>query len=160
MTITKDVLYVGVNDHEIDLFEGHYDVPNGMAYNSYVIKDQKTAVMDTVDRRFTQKNNRKPIMYCSEKTASLKTAGGRWFPVRIDALSIHSLQDFCALIKAPSRRGSINPLSQRTAGRRPLPPPAMQDRIPYFPYMRHTRGTVPPLLPTDIRSLNNITRSV
>ncbi|MBQ6426320.1 MAG: flavin reductase [Clostridia bacterium] len=53
MTITKDVLYVGVNDHEIDLFEGHYDVPNGMAYNSYVIKDQKTAVMDTVDRRFT-----------------------------------------------------------------------------------------------------------
>ena len=53
MTITKDVVYVGVNDHEIDLFEGHYDVPNGMAYNSYVIKDQKTAVMDTVDRRFT-----------------------------------------------------------------------------------------------------------
>lgn len=53
MTITKDVLYVGVNDHEIDLFEGHYDVPNGMAYNSYVIKDQKTVVMDTVDRRFT-----------------------------------------------------------------------------------------------------------
>ena len=53
MTITKDVLYVGVNDHEIDLFEGQYDVPNGMAYNSYVIKDQKTAVMDTVDRRFT-----------------------------------------------------------------------------------------------------------
>ena len=53
MTISKDVVYVGVNDHEIDLFEGHYDVPNGMAYNSYVIKDQKTAVMDTVDRRFT-----------------------------------------------------------------------------------------------------------
>ena len=53
MTITKDVFYVGVNDHEIDLFEGHYDVPNGMAYNSYVIKDQKTVVMDTVDRRFT-----------------------------------------------------------------------------------------------------------
>ncbi len=53
MTITKDIRYVGVNDHEIDLFEGQYDVPNGMAYNSYVILDDKIAVMDTVDRRFT-----------------------------------------------------------------------------------------------------------
>ncbi|MBO4535508.1 MAG: flavin reductase [Clostridia bacterium] len=53
MKITNDILYVGVNDHEIDLFEGMYDVPNGMAYNSYLIKDDKIAVMDTVDRRFT-----------------------------------------------------------------------------------------------------------
>ncbi len=53
MNITKDILYVGVNDHEIDLFEGQYDVPNGMAYNSYVLLDEKIAVMDTVDRRFT-----------------------------------------------------------------------------------------------------------
>ena len=53
MTITKDVKYVGVNDHAIDLFEGQYDVPNGMAYNSYVILDDKIAVMDTVDARFT-----------------------------------------------------------------------------------------------------------
>ena len=52
MTITKDVVYVGVNDHEIDLFEGQYVVPNGMAYNSYVILDEKTAVMDTVDQHF------------------------------------------------------------------------------------------------------------
>ena len=52
MTITKDIIYVGVNDHEIDLFEGQYDVPNGMAYNSYVILDEKTAVMDSVDARF------------------------------------------------------------------------------------------------------------
>ncbi len=52
MTITKDIRYVGVNDHEIDLFEGQYVVPNGMAYNSYVILDEKIAVMDTVDRRF------------------------------------------------------------------------------------------------------------
>ena len=52
MTITKDIKYVGVNDHKIDLFEGQYDVPNGMAYNSYVITDEKTAVMDTVDARF------------------------------------------------------------------------------------------------------------
>ena len=50
--ITKDVFYVGVNDHEIDLFEGQYDVPNGMAYNSYLIADEKIAVMDTVDIRF------------------------------------------------------------------------------------------------------------
>ncbi|MBQ7712563.1 MAG: flavin reductase [Clostridia bacterium] len=52
MNITTDIKYVGVNDHEIDLFEGQYDVPNGMAYNSYVITDAKTAVMDTVDARF------------------------------------------------------------------------------------------------------------
>ncbi len=53
MEITRDVKYVGVNDHEIDLFEGQYDVKNGMSYNSYVILDEKTAVMDTVDARFT-----------------------------------------------------------------------------------------------------------
>ncbi len=53
MNITKDIRYIGVNDHEIDLFEGHYTVPNGMAYNSYVIMDEKIAVMDTVDQNFT-----------------------------------------------------------------------------------------------------------
>ena len=53
MTITKDILYIGVNDHEVDLFEGQYVVPNGMAYNSYVILDEKIAVMDTVDKHFT-----------------------------------------------------------------------------------------------------------
>ena len=52
--VTDSILYVGVNDHEIDLFEGQYIVPNGMAYNSYVILDEKTAVMDTVDIRFAQ----------------------------------------------------------------------------------------------------------
>ena len=52
MKITDDIKYVGVNDHKIDLFEGQYDVPNGMAYNSYVIMDKKIAVMDTVDRNF------------------------------------------------------------------------------------------------------------
>ena len=52
MTITNDIKYVGVNDHKIDLFEGQYIVPNGMAYNSYVIVDEKIAVMDTVDRNF------------------------------------------------------------------------------------------------------------
>ena len=53
MNITKDIRYIGVNDHEVDLFEGQYVVPNGMAYNSYVILDEKIAVMDTVDARFT-----------------------------------------------------------------------------------------------------------
>ncbi len=69
MKITDDIIYVGVNDHEIDLFEGQYVVPNGMAYNSYIIMDEKIAVMDTVDRRFTHQwldniqkalGNRKP----------------------------------------------------------------------------------------------------
>lgn len=53
MEITKDIKYVGVNDHDVDLFEGHYIVPEGMAYNSYVICDDKTAVMDSVDAHFT-----------------------------------------------------------------------------------------------------------
>ncbi len=52
MKITDTVKYVGVNDHEVDLFEGQYDVPNGMAYNSYVILDENTVVMDTVDINF------------------------------------------------------------------------------------------------------------
>ena len=51
--ITRDIYYIGVNDHQVDLFEGQYVVPNGMAYNSYVIMDQKIAVMDTVDANFT-----------------------------------------------------------------------------------------------------------
>ena len=54
MNVTKDIRYIGVNDHEIDLFEGMYIVPEGMAYNSYVILDKKIAVMDTADRHFVQ----------------------------------------------------------------------------------------------------------
>ena len=54
MFITNDIKYVGVNDHQVDLFEGQYLVPNGMSYNSYVIMDEKIAVMDTVDANFTQ----------------------------------------------------------------------------------------------------------
>ena len=53
MYITNDIRYIGVNDHEVDLFEGQYPVPNGIAYNSYVILDEKIAVMDTVDQNFT-----------------------------------------------------------------------------------------------------------
>ena len=54
MEITKDIRYIGVNDHTIDLFEGIYKVPNGMAYNSYVIIDEKIAIFDTVDEAFTK----------------------------------------------------------------------------------------------------------
>ena len=54
MKITNDIKYVGVNDHSIDLFEGQYDVPNGMSYNSYAIIDERIAVMDTVDASFTR----------------------------------------------------------------------------------------------------------
>lgn len=53
MYITDDIIYAGVNDHQVDLFEGQYPVPNGMCYNSYVIRDEKIAVMDTVDQNFT-----------------------------------------------------------------------------------------------------------
>ena len=52
MKVTNDIFYIGVNDHDIDLFEGQYDVPLGMSYNSYIIIDEKIAVMDTVDARF------------------------------------------------------------------------------------------------------------
>ena len=69
MKITNDIKYIGVNDHKVDLFEGQYVVPNGMSYNSYVIMDEKIAVMDTVDANFTHEwldnlqntlGNRKP----------------------------------------------------------------------------------------------------
>ena len=69
MTITKDIKYIGVNDHKIDLFEGQYVVPNGMSYNSYAIIDEEIAIMDTVDASFTHEwldniaevlGNRKP----------------------------------------------------------------------------------------------------
>ncbi len=53
MFITEDIRYLGVNDHQVDLFEGQYVVPNGMAYNSYAIMDEKIAIMDTVDKNFT-----------------------------------------------------------------------------------------------------------
>lgn len=69
MEITEDIKYIGVNDHKIDMFEGQYKVKNGMAYNSYVILDEKVAILDTVDRNFTEEwlsnlknilNGRKP----------------------------------------------------------------------------------------------------
>ena len=52
MFISNDIKYIGVNDHALDLFEGQYIVPNGMAYNSYAIIDEKIAIMDSVDKNF------------------------------------------------------------------------------------------------------------
>ena len=69
MNVTETIKYVGVNDHQVDLFEGQYVVPSGMSYNSYVIDDEKIAIMDTVDIHFTHEwldnianvlNGRKP----------------------------------------------------------------------------------------------------
>ena len=54
MNITGDIKYLGVDDHEIDLFEGMYEVPNGMSYNSYAILDEKIAIVDTVDVEFKE----------------------------------------------------------------------------------------------------------
>ena len=54
MEVSQNIRYVGVNDHQIDLFEGQFPVPNGMAYNSYLILDEKPAVMDSVDVHFTE----------------------------------------------------------------------------------------------------------
>ena len=68
MTISNDILYIGVNDHQIDLFEGQYLVKNGMSYNSYAIIDEKIAVMDTVDARFTDEWLSKLDEACAGKT--------------------------------------------------------------------------------------------
>ena len=53
ITITDSIFYIGADDKEIRIFEGQYDVPNGMSYNSYLIKDEKNVVLDTIDRRVT-----------------------------------------------------------------------------------------------------------
>ena len=74
MNITNDIKYIGVNDHKIDLFEGQYIVPNGMAYNSYAIIDEKIAIMDSVDANFTQEwlDNIKNTL-CDRGSTSVRT---------------------------------------------------------------------------------------
>ncbi len=91
MEITDDIRYVGVNDHDIDLFEGQYVVPRGMAYNSYLILDEKTAVMDTVDARF-----------CAEWIGNVEAASGGRAP---DYLVVHHMEpDHSACIAAALER--------------------------------------------------------
>ena len=108
MRITDDILYVGVNDHDVDLFEGQYVVPNGMSYNSYVIMDEKIAVMDTVDARFGEEwlknlagvlNGRKPdylIVQHMEPDHSANTA--KFLEVYPEAKIVASQKAF-AMIK-------------------------------------------------------------
>lgn len=104
MHITNDIKYVGVNDHEVDLFEGQYVVPNGMAYNSYVIMDEKIAVMDTVDKNFTHQwldniertlGERKPdylVVQHMEPDHSANTA--KFLEVYPDAVVVSSAKAF------------------------------------------------------------------
>ena len=85
MEITKDIFYVGVNDHLIDLFEGQYDVPNGMAYNSYLICDDKVAVMDSVDAHFTDEWITKIAAALGERAPDyfvVLTTPALWMPLR------------------------------------------------------------------------------
>ena len=81
--ITEDIFYIGVNDHDIDLFEGQYTVPNGMAYNSYVILDEKIAVFDTVDGNFKKEWLRQRVLtaFAEGKIYTLTTMHweeGKW----------------------------------------------------------------------------------
>ncbi len=82
MNITDNIKYVGVNDHDVDLFEGQYAVPNGMAYNSYVILDEKTAVMDSVDTNFveTWMENISAVLGGKRRTISLSSIWSRTIP--------------------------------------------------------------------------------
>ena len=80
--VTEDIIYVGVNDHEVDLFEGQYDVPNGMAYNSYVVLDEKVAVFDTVDAHFKDEWLAANIANFAEKYPEAKIVGNaKTFPM-------------------------------------------------------------------------------
>ena len=82
MEISACVKYVGVNDHQVDLFEGQYKVPNGMSYNSYVILDEKIAVMDTVDGFFTEEwlNNVEQVLTEKCRIISLYSIWNRIIP--------------------------------------------------------------------------------
>ena len=84
MTITNDIKYIGVNDHQVDLFEGQYVVPNGMAYNSYAILDEKIAIMDSVDysRKLADIFGNNDIRSISVVRMQVPCCGGLPFAVR------------------------------------------------------------------------------
>ena len=97
MEISACVKYVGVNDHQVDLFEGQYKVPNGMSYNSYVILDDKIAVMDTVDGFFTEQcgtgswwENARLSCYTAYGTGSFRQYSGFSEKISQNHSSIHS----------------------------------------------------------------------
>ena len=93
MKISENILYVGVNDHEIDLFEGQFEVPGGMAYNSYVIVDDKIAVMDSVDENFGEE-------WLSNIKAALRGVGNR----TPDYLVVHHNEIFPNIISRVNER--------------------------------------------------------
>ena len=107
MTITNDIKYIGVNDHQVDLFEGQYVVPNGMAYNSYAIMDEKIAIMDTVDQNFTEEwlmnirntlGDRKPdylVVQHMEPDHSANIA--KFFGVYPEAVAVSSAKAFAMM---------------------------------------------------------------
>lgn len=107
MTISNDIKYIGVNDHQVDLFEGQYDVPNGMSYNSYVIMDEKIAVMDTVDKNFTHEwldnlervlNGRKPDYLIVQHMEPDHSANiDRFLTVYPDAVVVSSAKAFAMM---------------------------------------------------------------
>ena len=101
MKITDSIAYVGVNDHEIDLFEGQYDVPPGMAYNSYVIMDEKIAVMDSVDKNYGEKwlTN---IRRCSTARRPITSSCSIWSPTT-------RRTSRASWIRSPTRRWSRRP---------------------------------------------------
>ena len=108
MYITDDIRYIGVNDHDVDLFEGQYTVPNGIAYNSYVILDEKIAVMDTVDQNFTHPwlDNLAAVLqgpsgYCSVLPS--------WDPSQGDFTASHSRWSAPGLTAVPSVCHRWNP---------------------------------------------------
>ena len=120
MKITEDIIYAGVNDHQVDLFEGQYRVPNGMAYNSYVILDEKTAVMDTVDANFTHEwldniqqvlGDRKPdyliVQHMEPDHAANIANFMKVYPdttVVSNKKAFAMMQNFCLLYTSPSPR--------------------------------------------------------
>lgn len=106
MRVTDTIQYIGVNDHDIDLFEGQYVVENGMAYNSYLILDEKIAVMDAVDRRFGE-----------EWLDNLQKALGDRLP---DYLVIHHMEPDHSSSIALFHEGPI-PMPPSLPVRRPFP---------------------------------------
>ena len=122
--VTDSILYVGVNDHEVDLFEGQYVVPNGMAYNSYVILDDKIAVMDTVDIHFAQEwlNNiaealdgtKPPYLVVQHKEPDHSASIAEFLKVYPDAIVVGNaktfvmMQQFFGADVAPNREVVVN----------------------------------------------------
>ena len=116
MEITKDIKYVGVNDHQVDLFEGQYVVPNGMAYNSYLVLDEKISVFDTVDGRFNHQwldniqealNGRKPDYLIIQHMEPDHSANIASFAQMYPEATIVSSEKAFAMMKTEDRKSVV-----------------------------------------------------